>query len=67
MNVEKKSRGVRERLFMRAETESWGTRGRRGIRNGGRKRSLMIEKTNGDVMHLIGPWILGDERDHTST
>lgn len=62
-----KSRRVRERLFMRGETESWGTRRRRGIRNGGRKSSLMVEKTNDDVVHLIGPWILGDEWDHTST
>lgn len=63
----KKHREVRKRLFMRGETESWGTRRRRGIRNGRRKSSLMVEKTNDDAMYLIGPWILGDECDHTST
>lgn len=63
----KNSTRVRERLFMRGETESWGMRRRRGIRKSGRKSSLMVEKTNDDVMHLIGPWILGDECDHTST
>lgn len=63
---EKKNRGVRKRLFMRGETELGNTE-KRGIRNGGRKHSLMVEKTNDDVMCLIGPWILGDECDHTST
>lgn len=58
---------ARERLFMRRETESWGTQRSRGIRNGRRKSSLMVAKTDDDVMHLIGPWILGDECDHTST
>lgn len=37
-----------------------------GKDNGRRKSSLMVEKTNGDVMYLIGPWILGDECDRTS-
>lgn len=42
-----------------------GEAGEEGGKDNGR-RNLMVEKTNGDVMYLIGPWILGDECDRTS-
>lgn len=59
---------VRKRLFMRGETrQRVGEAGEEGQkRKAGETSSVMVEKTNGDVMYLIGPWILDDECDRTS-
>lgn len=53
---------TRRKELQEAGEEGGKDNGRRGKK----KSSLMAEKTNDDVMYLIGPWILVDERDRTS-
>lgn len=48
------------------ELQEAGEEGGKIMVGGEKKSSLMAEKTNDDVMYLIGPWILVDERDRTS-
>lgn len=50
----------------RKELQEAGEEGGTIMVGGEKKGSLMAEKTNDDVMYLIGPWILVDERDRTS-
>lgn len=50
----------------RKELQEAGEEGGKIMVGGEKKGSLMAEKTNDDVMYLIGPWILVDERDRTS-